>query len=743
MNEINEILLRRKHLVMLEKNPNKCETTKTEKALVISIAKNVEAYGFTFSKELMETLLTYPKSEIESFYKDFMPKLKRLVGADKVYRPMYPNFPQQVMDASDAELFLNAILHYFTFGQWMPEYEKEERLPLFDTTKMTLLSVGTKSDLMDVFKNLVGSKTSLSAQDKADVESIIMNNVDYANYLPDEIPLKENVAFLGRLIIEKAPIKNSVAIQKYFKTATDVLRLITAMSDGDISLAAKTKYRKLRRVERRMIMDLLSGCVNLVEDMFRYQYEWIRIGEIVHPGEYSASKYDSVNAAFVLLRTNKKPLMFAGKVHKAITSGNMKEAATLLKARPGDFARQLDKVLRDAKDKNYIVNCFNAVANDVSTPVLLQVRQHFIGRLNNNEKVRVFFPKGNLAKAISIPNELPVIEDVYCKAIVKICENALIENYKSKEFMGSVYVDEELKGYIVPFSQRSASSAAKIVVRGSKLPIRDEATIIRGFIWWTNSDKGNTWYGNRVDIDLSVGFYDENWRLLERVAYTNLRNAKFKAYHSGDITDGGNVNGKGVAEFIDFDISAVSKNARYAAFQIYSYTGQKYSDLPNVRFGWMEREDYGSGEIFEPSTVEMSIDVNAKSTVAIPAIIDCKERKVIWCDMNLGIDSIKGYCGGNNLESNITGVTATCHAIVNMNKANIYDLITLNAKARGILTTDRNEADIIFSNNLTVPVEMVEVEDEKTKEKKLVQREKTNVPIITAFDTDYFMGQLL
>ena len=31
MNEVNEILLRRKHLVMLEKNPNKCETTKTEK----------------------------------------------------------------------------------------------------------------------------------------------------------------------------------------------------------------------------------------------------------------------------------------------------------------------------------------------------------------------------------------------------------------------------------------------------------------------------------------------------------------------------------------------------------------------------------------------------------------------------------------------------------------------------------------------------------------------------------------
>ena len=398
MNEINEILLRRKNMVMLSRSTKHTITTKTEQAMVISIAKNVEAYGFTFSKELLEYLLTYSKDEIEMFYKDFMPKLKKLVGADKEYHPMYPNFPQQVMDTTDAELFVNAIIHYFTFGNWMPEYEKEERLPLFDVNKMTVLTVGTKADLMDVFANLIGSKTSLSTQDKEDVEKIVMEYPDYVNFLPNEVPLKENVAFLGRLIMEKAPIKNATAIQKYFNTATDILRLVVAMSDGDISLAVKTKYRKLRRVERKMIMDLLSGCGNITEDMFRYQYEWIRLGEIIHPGEYTSAKYNTVNAAFKLLRSNDKPLMFAGKVHAAVISGNMKEAATLLKNRPGDFARQLDKVLRDAADKNYVVNCFRAVANDVSTPVLLQVRQHFIGRIKNDEKIRVFFPKGNLAK---------------------------------------------------------------------------------------------------------------------------------------------------------------------------------------------------------------------------------------------------------------------------------------------------------------------------------------------------------
>ena len=45
------------------------------------------------------------------------------------------------------------------------------------------------------------------------------------------------------------------------------------------------------------------------------------------------------------------------------------------------------------------------VAEKVSTPVLLQVRQHFIGRKNAGP-LRVFFPKGNLAKAQAVMWEI-------------------------------------------------------------------------------------------------------------------------------------------------------------------------------------------------------------------------------------------------------------------------------------------------------------------------------------------------
>jgi hypothetical protein len=113
--------------------------------------------------------------------------------------------------------------------------------------------------------------------------------------------------------------------------------------------------------------------------------------------------------------------------------------------------------------------------------------------------------------------------------------------------------------------------------------------------------------------------------------------------------------------------------------------------------------------------------------------------------MNLSLERTRSYYGGNNLESNLSGVAATCYAMVNLNKPNIHDLVMLNVMARGILTDNRNEADVIFDNNTEKPTEQVDVYKEINGVKTLVKTEtrEKDIPIITAYDTDYFMGNLL
>lgn len=734
---INEILLRRKNKLTIQKNPEAGELRDYEKTMIASIMKNIESLGFTFSEDIINVLTTYTREDLELFYKDLIPKLRKLKGADVEYYPMYPNFPEQVMEASDIELFFNAMIHYMTSGVVMPGYEKDERMPLIHADKMTVLSLGEVTDIFGIFQNILCSKTSISPQDRDDVEKIVEEFANFYDYLPDELPMKENAAIVAKIITDKAAIKNAARIKKYFKTATDVLRYVVAISDGDISLAESTKYKHMRRCERRMVMDLLAGCGNILEDMYRYQYEWIRIGEIIHPGTYQYRKYRRVRRAFNHLRNEHKPLFMPGKIHAAIIERDFDLAVSLLKQRPGEMARKLDKLIRDSKNKQIVIDSFSEVANKVSTSVLLQVRQHFMRR-NDESPIRVFFPKGKLANVAYIKNELPHIESKYCDKVIDVCEKSLIDQYKTKVPMGNVYIDEELKNYIAPFSQRSASKANKIIVRGSSLPVGDDVNIIRSFIWWTNMSKYE-----RTDIDLSATAYNSEWGYIDHISYTNLGSQDLNAYHSGDIVNGGDPDGNGVAEFIDIDIDRAARvGVRYIVFQVFNYTDHHYSKMENCRFGWMQRHDMASGEIFEPRTVDTCMDLTADSCIAVPVILDCVDRKFIWCDMVLADRCVARSRGGNNLESNLSNITATCYAMVNMNKTNMYDLAMLNAKARGEIVDSRELADVIFSNDTSKPVVEMSVIDPVNGDCCAIVAEK-DVEIITAFDIDYFMGNLL
>lgn len=685
MSKLNNILLRRKNKIIVTDG-----TSTLNERHVATILKNIQNLGYTFSCELIKTLNTLSIEQLNAFYLDIIPVLKKMVGADVVYNPMYPNFPESVMEADDATLFVNAVIHYLSGGCIVPSEEKKERLPLFEGTDIKIISLGTEKDLYDIFVNLCNSKTSLSSSDKDDLKDMII--AGYHDF-PDQIFLKENVALISKIYLDSDPLADVKNIQKYFRTATDVLRLITAMSDGDISLATNTKYRSFKRKERRMILSLLNSCGNIEEDMLRYKNRWIRIGERLHPSEFNKEQYKNVIEAFDKLRNNKKIETFYGRINELMKEKNYKKVLSLYQTRPGDFARKLDYLLRTIPDSGDVLSSFVSVSQNVSTPVLLQLKKHFETR-NDDNKVRVFFPKGNVAKCHSVENNLPHIKKKCSDYVVAICERVLVNEYRDLEPLGNVYLSDEFRRYIVPFSQRSASKALKTVVRGSRFPISRNTNAMRGFIWWTNTED------EYVDIDLSAAIFDEHWNYMEHVSYTNLRSSTYKACHSGDITNGGPVSGDGVSEFLDVDIDSVVKyGGRYVVYQVYSYTRQPFSSLPHAMFGWMNREDVGSGEIYEPKTVEQKIDLSSNSAVCVPVIFDCVAREIIWCDMNIGIDRQSTRFGGNNLESNLSGVSAACYSVVNMNKPNLYELIDLHIKARGHRVYDKEDADIVFDVN--------------------------------------------
>lgn len=727
---MNEILLRRKNKVILGIGTAKVANDRC----ITIIMKNIEELGYTFSREVFDVLRTYSVNELTEFYLELKAALMKLKGANVVYMPMYADFPKGVMDAHFSELYINAMVHYWSDGILYPKNHRKrvnDRLPLFDETKVKVLQLGSEADVRQIFDNICTSRTSISRTDREDIAYLFeTENMK----LPDNIPHKENAAYISALYLQKNPLARVSGLRKYIKTATDVLRLVTAMSDGDVSLAENTRYKSFTRRQRRMIMELLSGCPNIEGDMLRYKERWIRIGERIHPSEFDCSRYtleyDRAINAFDKLRNNRKIETFAGKVEFDLAYGEYESALAELVKRPGELARRLDQLLRVAH-KESVIRSFASVAEKVSTPVLLQVREHFLHRAEQAD-VRVFFPKGSLAKCHSERNNLPDIDEKYCQEVIRICENALVKIYGQREPMGKVYLSEDYRNYVVPFSQRSASKAMKTIVRGSRLPMDSQTNAVRAFIWWTNMDKCDleSYDDGRVDIDLSAAIFDENWNYMEHVSYTNLKSAKYKACHSGDIVNGGPVDGDGVSEFLDVDVDSVVRcGARYVVYQVYSFTCQTYADMPHAMFGWMERADVDSGEIYEPKTVEQKLDLTADSMVCIPVIFDCVKREFIWCDMNMSLSGIHANIGGNNLESNLSGVAAVCYSMVNVKKPDLYDLIALNVMGRGVLVDNREDADIVFDTELYLNNDTVENERDKM--------------VITPYDTELFMGEYL
>ena len=130
-------------------------------AAVATFNRNLISLGFVCSQELTGALAGLSEEALGSLYQEVVPILKTVTGAHRTFKPMYPNFPKQVMEASDLELYLNAITHYWMaavrdvaqgqprlFGgrlmegaastptpvetlsvplQWLPEYEVENR----------------------------------------------------------------------------------------------------------------------------------------------------------------------------------------------------------------------------------------------------------------------------------------------------------------------------------------------------------------------------------------------------------------------------------------------------------------------------------------------------------------------------------------------------------------------------------------------------------------------------------------
>jgi len=667
---MNSIYLRRRCKVLIPEG-----TARQSLNYAATLQKKLEPLGFLLSAAAMERLQTLSVEELRRFSEDLELSLRKWLGAHQSLNAFYPNFPAQVMEMSEAELYFRAILHYIT--GWRPSFEKQERPPLDQAKAIRVIELGDNEDFLYLFTLLVGANSAWSIQDKEDIAWFVQQYAEAIfPHLPKDIPQKENLAFLGAKLLRRTADARPF-LQEKLKTATDVLRLAVALSDGDVSLAQPGKFIRFPRRERRLLLGWLESCGQLTEDMLRWKERWKRLGERLHPGDY-ADTFQKTYAAFKVLWEDQPFERFSRTLELHLAAKDTPAAIALLKTRPGDLIRRLDHLGRLGADPKELVDTFAAVAARVSTPVLLQVFTHFRHR-ESPSPLRVFFPKGELAKVYGTNVPLPPFPAGLAEELSEICRAQLLARFAKLPTLGKCYLDPALKDYLVPFSQRSAAKSLRTLVRGSRAPLPD-AAIIRFFLWWKNGK-------SRTDIDLSAVIYDADFKYLDVLSYYQLKS--YGGCHSGDITDAP----EGAAEFIDLDIERLlASKARYVVMSLNSYTEQPYCDLPECFAGWMARKSAGSGEIFEPRTVQDKIDVAADTRICLPAVFDLVSRQVIWADF-----ALRANPRWNNVRNNLSGVSLMLRALTSLQKTDLATLFALHIEARGEAVSSPEAADSIFS----------------------------------------------
>lgn len=675
-----EILIRKRNRIFVDtgSRPRKASMRDSR---ALALQAECMQLGYMLSENALKAVSTLSDERLEKLYGEVLGILRRLTGASVIWQPFYPNFPRQVVEASDVELYVNAICHYWSFGQWRPEFEKETRLPAFEAVNYKMLDLAEDGDFLSVFTELLSANASITDEDRK-VLAEIMDKVQETRLtkeVPATIPFKENLCwFVGECVHRGW---NTVGVS-VLQTATDVLRVATHLSGGDISLAENTRFKSFKRSLRRALVSRLESVIN-ADDVMRHRGKWVRLAHALHVGDYESIAPHAVEILNDARDGDHKHVTFDGRVEAALQDGTRKDLVTLLTQRPGVFARRLDHVIRTHGGRG-VVRPFLNVAEKVDTRVLLQLYGHFNAR-NKPVNRRVVFPKGKGAKAKLLTNELPALQATTVNVLRGGIAGVLESRFGDRARIGeAVYIDPALRECPIPLALRSASEGMRVVARGTKMPLAEGKNTLRMFIYW-----------NGMDIDLSGFFVNEDFTQQETIAYYNLR--ENFAHHSGDITRAPN----GACEFLDVDMDkAIARGFRYIAMTVFVFNGPNFNEHDVCYAGWMMRSKPNSNEIFDAKTVEQRVDLQVPSKRAVPVIFDLVERKAIWLDLSMG-EGYDNWLVPNCVATNKVGLSDSIKSALSLeNKPTLYDLFEMHAASRADrLVDDPEDADVVFGWN--------------------------------------------
>ena len=339
----------------------------------VTVNENLRSLGFVLRPVDILRLAVSPS--LYTFYQD----VKELVPDVKA-QPMYPGFPQQVLEMSEAEFRFHQAMHYFsTYDMelltgcevsrgWLPDYDGPERTQR-DTRLMeaaVVELVNEEDAAMTALKILLGRRERLTNPElELVLESAAACSAEQMQGL--KIRFKENLELLFPMLLEKADRE----------TALRTLRVICAHS-GDV-LRCSTDYirgRKyhLRTSEKKLLVKLLESYPvwNLRQNLMQSNALRERNLLILKHLDYNQHSRSPEHREAVRALRNGELQSWHG-IGEALLAEHSPKALTHLAQRPGYMLRMLNRLLSLEYSEEALLKALKPRAGDISGHLILRV----------------------------------------------------------------------------------------------------------------------------------------------------------------------------------------------------------------------------------------------------------------------------------------------------------------------------------------------------------------------------------
>lgn len=588
--------------------------TDEQRVALGTVLSNFASLGFLPSENALGALRTLSADDLKIFWTENKKTMRHVSGDDRNMQRfvVYKNFPKEVLEMDEASYWVRQILIYFGFPcEWMAE--KPKRRKSLNSTdelrQLKVLELADENTEANVWHDLVVCPAKWTDPQQA-CAAFLFKHLDVQTVDYDVFGFKANATLAASWAVKAGATVLT-------KTATDVLRLAAAMSDGDIELRSNFRFRKFSRPERRFLLDMLLRVSNIADDFALRREPWKRLLSFLHPGEWKA--YGAVSEAYDRLYRN-DIATYAAVVEHGL---RVKDEAVLnvLMTRPGDFMRRLHKVY--AVFGASAASAFVDVLPKLTTGQLLKIKGYL--RTINERSTLVYPPSGNWQYAKVFENKKVKFDADHISFLMGAI-NVTLGDRLAERFPNGVALGEGLERIKMQANDQELENYG----RGTVFDIPEDVKFIRTASYWQNqTSEGTVWFDN------GWNFFKDGWKEAGACCWTREKKHSGGAVFSGDPVNISDLKGR-ACQMIDlYPEKLVAKGVRYAVWSVLCYSrvpfNRAYEVLATLQWG----TDPQKGKLYEPSRAQMVFPLKGERLTKFVAYIDLVERKLVYLDLDV------------------------------------------------------------------------------------------------------------